>query len=186
MRTRHLCPRQERRLLPGGNTTVDKRTGHDRTEAIDRKHAVDGQAERCARAFFRRVQRQLMQRLAQRLDSLSRAGRGAQNGLSFQKCSPHTRFDVLFKHSEPFVIGKIRLRDDDKPALHAEKPQNVKMLDRLRHKALVRRHNEHREVDAARAGKHIFDEPLMPWHIDDTRTSATVEKSRRAEARSIT
>ena len=113
-----------------------------------------------------------MQRLAQRLDPLSRAGRGAQNGLSFQKCSPHTRFDVLFKHSEPFVIGKIRLCDDDKPVLHTEQSQNVKMLDCLRHKSLVCCHDKHCKVDAARAGKHIFDELFMPRHVDDTRTSA--------------
>ena len=78
-----LIPEQhELRLVADGDVPVDERAGDDRAEAVDGKHAVDGQAERCARAFFRlRVQRQNVERFAQGLNAFARADGRAKDRL---------------------------------------------------------------------------------------------------------
>ena len=72
--------RHELRLVADGDVPVDERAGDDRAEAVHGKHAVDGQAERRARALFLRVQRQNVERFAQGLNAFARANGRAQNG----------------------------------------------------------------------------------------------------------
>ena len=73
--------RHELRLVADGDVPVDERAGDDRAEAVDGKHAVDGQAERRARALFLRVQRQNVERFAQGLNAFARADGRAQDRL---------------------------------------------------------------------------------------------------------
>jgi len=41
------------------------------------------------------------------------------------------------------------------------------MLAGLRHDPLIGRHNQQRQVDAADARQHVFDEILMTWNINE-------------------
>ena len=73
--------RHELRLVADGDVPVDERAGDDRAEAVDGKHAVNGQAERRARALFLRVQCQVVQCFAQCLNAFARADGRAQDWL---------------------------------------------------------------------------------------------------------
>ena len=53
------------------------------------------------------------------------------------------------------------------------------MLAGLRHDALVRRDDEHHEIDAARAGRHRADEPLVPGDIHHARHGAVGQRQVR-------
>ncbi len=46
------------------------------------------------------------------------------------------------------------------------------MLLRLRHPAVVGRHDEEGEIDCAQAGDHVADEILVPGHIDQAERHA--------------
>ena len=46
------------------------------------------------------------------------------------------------------------------------------MLARLRHHRLVGRDDEHDEIDAADAGEHVLDEPLVAGHVDEREVDA--------------
>jgi len=59
----------------------------------------------------------------------------------------------------PLQRGQFRERDDDVP--HPEINQNLQMLFRLRHPAVVSRDNEQREIDRADARDHVLDEILV-------------------------
>jgi hypothetical protein len=52
---------------------------------------------------------------------------------------------------------------------HAQQRQDVQVLARLGHRPLVARDHDERHVHAARAGKHVFDEPLVAGHVHDAR-----------------
>ncbi len=64
------------------------------------------------------------------------------------------------------------------------KREDIQVLYRLRHEALVRRDDKHRKVDAARAGEHGFDEFLVTRHVHHAGTAAVWKvEPREAEAR---
>ena len=67
---------------------------------------------------------------------------------------------------------EVVLTFDDHAAAHTEKREDIQMLDRLWHEALVRRDDKHRKVDAARAGEHGFDEFLVTRHVHHAGTAA--------------
>ena len=53
------------------------------------------------------------------------------------------------------------------PGRDLEQPADVKVLERLGHDRLVGGNDEHHQVDAAYAGEHVPDEPLMPRHVHE-------------------
>ena len=57
-------------------------------------------------------------------------------------------------------------------AFDAEQVEDVQMLPRLRHHAVVRGHDQQGKVDPGRAGKHGVDETLMTGYVDETQHPA--------------
>ena len=53
------------------------------------------------------------------------------------------------------------------PGRDLEQPADLKVLARLGHDRLVGGDDEHRQVDAAGAGEHVLDEPLVPGHVHE-------------------
>jgi hypothetical protein len=49
----------------------------------------------------------------------------------------------------------------------AHQPADLEVLAGLGHHPVVRRHNQHDQVDGARARQHVPDELLVPGHVDD-------------------
>ena len=68
-----------------------------------------------------------------------------------------------------------RERDDDAP--HPEINQNLQMLFRLRHPAVVSRDNEQCKIDRADARDHVLDEILVPRHVHDPDAEQRVRHS---------
>src|SRR5260370_14359264 len=56
--------------------------------------------------------------------------------------------------------------------MRPEQMQDVEMLLRLRHHAIVGGDREQHEIDTVRAGEHVADEALVPGDVDDTGASA--------------
>ena len=163
------------RTVADRHRALDECARHHRAEAVDRKHAVDGQAEGCAQALFLHLRHKRFERLAQLTDALTRVGGNRVDRLSLQEGAPDLLLDVLFHHLDPLAIHHVGLRDDDNALPNAQQLQDAEVLHRLRHKALVRRDNKHRKVDTARAGEHILDKLFMSRHVDDTRLRAVVK-----------
>ena len=70
------------------------------------------------------------------------------------------------------------------PGRHAQQAADVEVLARLRHDRLVGRHDQHDEVDAADAGQHVLDEPLVAGHVDERDVDVADRLVREARGRS--
>ena len=70
------------------------------------------------------------------------------------------------------AVDQIDLGDDDGALAHAQQLQDLQMLDGLRHHPIVCGDHQHRKADAAGAGEHGLNEPLVPWHIDKAEAGA--------------
>ena len=167
--------RHDGRIVADGHRALNERARHHRAEAVDREHAVDGQAEGRAQALLLCLRHERFERLAQLPDALARIGGNRIDGLILKERPLYLLFDILLHHLDPLAVYHVGLRDDDKPLADAEQLQNAEVLHRLRHEALVRRHDKDRKIDAARAGEHILDEFFMSRHIDDARLRAVVK-----------
>ncbi len=55
------------------------------------------------------------------------------------------------------------------------------MLARLRHDALVRRHHQDHEVDAAQPGQRVVHEALVAGHVDEAELHVAVDQVREAD-----
>ena len=65
--------------------------------------------------------------------------------------------------------GEVGFRDHEDGASNPEQMQDVEMLLRLRHHAVVGRDGEEHQVDAVGAGEHVPDESLVARHVHDAR-----------------
>ena len=43
------------------------------------------------------------------------------------------------------------------------------MLARLRHHRIIRRHDQHGQINARGPGEHVLDKALVPRHVDDAK-----------------
>ena len=76
-------------------------------------------------------------------------------------------------------VDEIGLRQRDDAAVDAEQAQDREVLVRLRPRSFARVDDEEEEVDAARAGDHRPDEPLVPGHVDDRKLRPVGQLERR-------
>ena len=107
------------------------------------------------------------QHVAQRVQPFTRFRRDRKHRCVFEE-----RPGDEFAHLQPrqfdhLGIGGIGLREHDDPGRDLEQPADVEVLARLGHDRLVGGNHEHHQVDAACAGQHVPDEPLVPRHVDE-------------------
>src|SRR5947209_887393 len=62
-------------------------------------------------------------------------------------------------------IDKVGFGQRDQATAQAEESEDFEMLARLRHDRVVGRDDKKSDIDARGAGEHVFDEPLMAWHV---------------------
>ena len=53
--------------------------------------------------------------------------------------------------------------------MRAKQVQDIEVLLRLRHHAVIGGYLEDHQIDPMRSGQHVADEALVPGHIDDSR-----------------
>jgi hypothetical protein len=101
------------------------------------------------------------------LHALSRSGRSDHDLPVGERRSGDQLGDLRTHLLNPLRVDEIRLVDDDEPAIDAEQVQNLEVLVRLRHDPVVRRDNEHSQVDTGRPGDHHPHETLVTRHVND-------------------
>src|SRR5262245_65055013 len=69
-------------------------------------------------------------------------------------------------------MNQIRFGDSKDRHLYAEQVDDIQVLFGLGHDAVIGGNGKKNQIDAVRAGEHVFDEPLVPRYIDDTRLRA--------------
>ena len=99
--------RHELRLVADGDVPVDERAGDDRAEAVDGKHAVDGQAERRARVLFLRVQRQNVERFAQGLNATEAWDGTLELSDEISTVAIKTEFEVIKNITEQVAASQL-------------------------------------------------------------------------------
>jgi hypothetical protein len=118
---------------------------------------VDGRPHSRAEGF---------QRPLELVDPLSGRRRGPDDRCPFQEGSPDQRTDVVLDHVDPARLDQVTLGHDHHAARKAQQPQDLQVLARLGHDRVVRRDDQHGEVEAGRAGQHVADEPLVAGDVD--------------------
>ena len=63
--------------------------------------------------------------------------------------------------------GEIGLGDQEDRQLHSQQMDNIQVLFRLGHDAVVRGYGEENEIDAMRAGEHVADKSFVSGNIND-------------------
>ena len=137
--------------------------GHDRSDAAQDESPVDRESRfadinlRWNRARMSRRVAPLIARCHRRF--WSRRERSVPSRKQFQQVA-RASFPQARSRGQ-------RLRDRDNRARHAEVFENLEMLFRLRHPAVIRRDDKQREIDRAYARDHVLHEIFVTGHIDD-------------------
>ena len=187
MRTRSAPPPgsggQERGLVPLGDLAGEERAGDDRPEALHREGAVDRQEQRAVRGPLRHLAARAARapRGARRAPrpSLAETGTIGAPSRNVPFVASRTSCSRSGSQSAPSPGSRSAFVDRDEPARHAEQAADVEVLAGLGHDALVRRDDEHHEVDAARARRHRADEPLVAGDVHDARHGAVGQRQVR-------
>ena len=135
-----------------------------RPAPVEREGAIDREARIPIHVALSRPERE--QSGTQRLDALAgqrghrQQRRRRERGLRQQRA--HLRRPL------GYALGRqVGLGQRHHAAIDAEQLQDLHVLARLRHHAIVERHHQQCRIDAAGAGEHRVHEPLMARHIDE-------------------
>ena len=162
-----LPRRQKLEGVSGTHAPAPERPGHDRSDAFDREHPIDGKPRGARFLTPRGLSRGLVERHKERVQSFSRDGRegndrdAAEEGRleQFLHLGPHD--------AERFGIHQVRLGERHDAAPDPEQVHDGEMLARLRHHPLVGRDHEEHEIDPGRSREHVLHEALVPGHVHD-------------------
>ena len=138
-----------------------ERPGHDGAEALDGEDAIDRQPRELVGAARRHLGRQVAQRDAERVQPLPGPRRHRHDRATLEERAADERRNVVAHQLQPVRLDQVGLGEHDQAAADLEQRADREMLARLRHHPLVRRDDEHRDVDAADPGQHVLDEPLV-------------------------
>ncbi len=84
-----------------------------------------------------------------------------------QKCFRQQPAQILDHKIPPRGVHQISFRQRHQPVAQTHQRENVQVLVRLRHDAVVRRDDENHHVNAVRAGNHVADEIHVARHVHD-------------------
>ena len=114
-----------------------------------------------------RRSRQRQKRRPQLGEPLARAGRDAHHGGSGQERALHELGRLHRGERLALGVGQVALGERHEAARHTKQAADVKVLARLRHHRLVRRHHQQHGVDAVGTGQHVADEALVAGHVHE-------------------
>ncbi len=157
-------------FVAGGDGARRDGSGGDGAEAAERKGAVERQAEIAVRGAGRDGGRDVEEALAQFLQSQTSEGVDRDDGSAFQERAANEIFDFQFDEFDEVGVDQAGLGKNYQAAGNSEQAANVEMLASLGHDGLVGGYDEKCEIDAAGAGEHVLDEPLMAGNVDDGET----------------
>src|SRR5262245_33173387 len=146
--------------------------GNDQAMTLKSKNAVDGQTEVSRRLFLLACEEHLRDAVAELFESAACDERERNDWRIFQRCSCNENPNVVFHLANSSLRSEVSLGDDENGSLNAEQVEDVEVLFRLGHDAVVSGNGEQSEVDTVRTREHVADEPLMPRNVDDARTTS--------------
>ena len=148
---------------PGGH-----RARHHRPEAGHGEGAVYGQAEVAAGVSRREFPELFRQRAAKFVEPLTGVRRHRHDGCCAQKRRHvRERADFIRHRLHACRRDKINFVKRDHAGFDAEQGNDLEMLARLRHHAVVGRDHQQHQVHAARARHHVVHEALVTGHVND-------------------
>ena len=160
--------RREHQLVAWRHRAVEYRAGDDGATAGDGEHAVYRVTQIASGVLAGAVfARRGSQRAAQIFDAIAahrryrqhvdcnKGGRGQQ--------SAHARRDF----GDALGGDAVGLGDDGDAAPDIEQIDDMKVLDGLRHDAVVGSDYQHYVIDAAHTGQHVAHEALVSGHVDE-------------------
>jgi hypothetical protein len=115
------------------------------------------------------------ERRTERIDPVARRRRGSQDGRALERRSAQQRPRLLDDGGNPLGVDQVRLRHDREPGLDPERVEELEMLERLRPRAVIRGHHEHRRIDLARPDEHVADQPVVARNVDEVELDPVVE-----------
>src|SRR6266851_5725423 len=174
-----LAGRQHAQLLPGPHHRAHGCAGYDRAMALDHKRAVDWQPKEPGWAPRLEAVELAGNLRAQLIEAHPAQRRDRDYRRALEPGGVGEQLDFFAHFREAFLVGQVRLRDQEDAALDAKQMQDVEMLLALRHHAVVGCDREQYEVHPMRAGKHVADEPLMARDVDHARARPVPEREIR-------
>ena len=157
----------------------DERAGDDGAEAFDREDAVDGEPEVAARVFFGDGRGNAGEGGAEVVEPGAGGGTDRDDGRVFEEGAGDEFFGFEADEPEEVLIDEVGLGERDDAARNAEEAADVEVLARLGLDGLVGGDDEEHQIDAADAGEHVLDEPLMAGHVDE----AEAQRGRERQVR---
>ena len=164
--------RQQLDLLPHGQRPVEQRARHDGAEARHDEAAVDGEARPTQVLAPHSLHEHVVDERRELGQPLSGDRRHEAHRRPVERRAPQRLRDLVAHEVRPLLVDGVRLRQHDDAALHLQQVKDGEVLPRLRHHGLVRRDDEHGEVNPAHAREHVLDEPLVARHVNDADLAA--------------
>ena len=148
--------------------TATQRTGDDGAKTGKRENAVDRQPGPTGVGAPGDIGEQLEERLTQLVDSSSRAGRNGYDRRVGQNRSGQRIFEVENNKLQPVLFfHQVGFCQGDHASGDLQEVEDGQVFGGLGHDALVGGDNEESKIDAANAGKHVFDEIAVTGHVND-------------------
>ena len=151
--------------VAGGEGSVHRGAGDHGAEALDGEDPVHGQTEGAIGGTGGRLRQQLHDLGLQLFDALAGVRGDMDDGGIFQKAALDLIADILLHGLYPLGVGQVAFGQYDDAVFHVQQGENVQMLPRLRHEALVRGDDQQHHVDAGGAHEHVVDQALMSRHV---------------------
>ena len=142
------------------------RSRHHRPMPGHRERPVDGHPEEARILPDRDARAEPLQLVLQRVDAQPGHGRGPHDGRPLEERAPDQLADLVLDQADPRRLGQVALGQDDQAAREPKQPEDLEVLARLGHHRVVRRDDEHGQVQPRRPRQHVADESLVPRHVD--------------------
>ena len=160
---------------------AEHRTGHHRAVAGNRENTVNRHAKQRERFRQLDIAADFEQRFSKLVDTFAGLRRDGHDRAAFEECADKVVFNVAAGQLNHVFVDEVDLRQRDEANLNAQQIHNVEMLARLRHDRVVRRDDQHGNVDARRTGDHVSNKTLVARNIDNPNLKITGLEMRKPE-----
>ena len=160
-----------------------QRAGDQHAEAAQVKRAVERQPRRPQRALRRtlHVSRQRGQRRAQVGDALAGHARHRDDGRAGEAGALERLGELERRDVAQLGLDQVDLGERDHAGRDAEQRADREVLARLRHHALVGRHHQDHQIDAAQPRQRVVHEALVTGHVDEAELDVALDQMREPD-----
>ena len=176
-RRRHL------QALPHAHRAGIHRAGDHAARAFQHKAAVNREPKAAVVYARGALGLRRQQQGAQLGDAKPRRRRAGHDRAARQRGVGEQGQNLLLDFHRPRRLYAINLAQRHRAALDAKQTQNRQMLARLRHRAVVCRHHQQREIDAGDARQHVSHKALVTRHIHKANDPRRIARARQRQIR---